>query len=161
MTPTPEDHEKLERLVHRALRELPALRAPRSLEQRVQAEIVRRAALPWWRQGFAHWPLPARAAFFLVSAAVAAMVLVATTRMAGSLETAAWPESVAQPLGWLEGALAVVSSIGGFFEIVLRSVPPLWLYGGLAFCATMYAALFGLGAAAYRTFHAHQKFSTQ
>ena len=32
----------------------------------------------------------------------------------------------------------------------LAAIPPLWLYGGLAFLAAMYATFVGLGATAYR-----------
>jgi hypothetical protein len=31
--------------------------------------------------------------------------------------------------------------------------PPLWFYQGIAVCAVLYAALFGLGAALYRTLY--------
>jgi hypothetical protein len=33
----------------------------------------------------------------------------------------------------------------------LGSIPPLWLYGGAATIVALYLALFGLGAATYRT----------
>ena len=47
MQPSPENHqEKLERAIHQTLRALPPRRAPRSLEDRVFAELARRAALP-------------------------------------------------------------------------------------------------------------------
>jgi hypothetical protein len=54
----------------------------------------------------------------------------------------------------MESGLAIVRAITGFIEIMLRNIPPLWLYGGLVFFASMYAALFGLGAAAYRALRA-------
>ena len=155
MTPSPENHEKLARLIHRTLRDLPERRAPRSLEQRVQAELARRAALPWWRLGFAHWPLPARAAFVPLAGGIVALVLLFSGRMTAGLDTEA-RETLAQPISWFESVLTVASAIGNFCEIILRSIPPLWLYGGLAFCAAMYAALFGLGTAAYRTLQAHR-----
>ena len=67
---TPE--EELERLVDRALHDLPLRRAPHTLESRVFAELERRAALPWWRRSFAHWPLPARSAFLVICIALIA-----------------------------------------------------------------------------------------
>lgn len=54
MHPAPDPEEKLERLIHRTLRDLAPRRAPRTLEARVFAELERRAALPWWRQSYAH-----------------------------------------------------------------------------------------------------------
>lgn len=154
MTPTPDTHEKLERLIHRTLRELPARRAPRSLEQRVQAELERRAARPWWHRGFAHWPLPARAAFVVLSAGMVKLVLLLATWVAVGFDSTVWRETFAQPIGWMESGLTVIHAIVGFFELMLRNIPPLWLYGGLAFCAVMYGAIFSLGAVAYRTYHA-------
>jgi hypothetical protein len=49
--------EQLEKLIHSNLRALPDRRAPRSLESRVHAAIETRAALPWWKQSFAQWPV--------------------------------------------------------------------------------------------------------
>jgi hypothetical protein len=36
---------------------------------------------------------------------------------------------------------------------LVRAVPPTWLYEGAAVGAVLYALLFGLGAAAYRTLY--------
>jgi hypothetical protein len=63
---------------------------------------------------------------------------------------------LAGPLAMLAKVQAVAAGIGGFGAIVWRSIPSLWLYGGLAFVVTMYAAFFGLGAAAYRSFFAQR-----
>lgn len=144
--PTPEE---LEQFIHRTLRSLPDRRAPRSLEARVLTAIAARQALPWWRQSFVHWPLAARGAFLLVSAVLAAAFVALGLRLAGDVQPAAMLE---QPLGVMAQARAVAAGIGDFGALVLRSIPPLWIYGLLAFVATLYAALFGLGAAAYRSF---------
>ena len=152
MTP-PDRHEKLERLVHRTLREIPARRAPASLEARVLAELTRRAALPWWRQSFVHWPVPARAAFIVFSAGIVKLVLMASVWAMAGFDAAQFSAAFAQPVNWMESGLTVVNAIGGFFDILFRNIPPLWLYGGLAFLATMYATLFGLGAAAYKALY--------
>ena len=154
MTPTPPDHEKLERLIHRTLRALPARRAPGSLEPRMRAELARRAALPWWRQGFAHWPLAARAAFVVLSAGIVKLVLVAVTWATGGFEALPWRATLARPLAWIEGSLTVLQSIGNFADTILGSIPPLWLYGGIAGVVALYVALFGLGTMAYRTLQA-------
>ncbi len=152
MNPSPQNHEeKLERIIHRTLRELPPRRAPRSLEDRVFAEIARRAALPWWHKSFIHWPLPARAALLVLLIGVVKLVLMGGVWMAAGFDTAQFRDAFAQPFAWMESGLAVVHAISGFFDIMLRNIPPLWLYGGLACLASLYVALFGLGAAAYKT----------
>ena len=148
----PPDNEKLERLVHVTLRGVPSHRAPRSLEDRVFAEIERRALLPWWRKSFLHWPVAARVAFIVISLGfVMATVWALASFNAGQLQTV-----FSSQFAWLDSIKSVFGAIGGFFEIMLRSIPPVWFYGSLVFFAAMYAALFGLGAAAYRTLYAQR-----
>lgn len=151
MNPSPEQTEKLERLIHRTLRELPPRRAPGSLEGRVLAELERRAALPWWRQNFAHWPLAVRAGFVVVSAGLAKVVLMAAVWAMAGFDAAQFPNAFAPQLAWLQAALDLAGTAANAGGAIFRSLPPLWLYGGAAFFATLYAVLFGVGAAAYRT----------
>jgi hypothetical protein len=156
MIPSPDNNQELERLVHQTLRELPPRRAPHSLEQRVLAEIERRLALPWWRKSFGHWPIVARAGFVVVSAGIVKLALLATVWVMAGFDPAQFREAFAAQLTWMENGLVVIRAIGDFFDIMLRTIPPLWLYGGLAFIGAMYVALFGLGAAAYRTLYARR-----
>lgn len=156
MKPSPEN---LERSVNALLRDLPARRAPRALEHRVLAALAARealAALPWWKKSYAHWPLAGRCAFLLLAAGVAKLVLLAAVWATASLATAALATALATPLAWLDIARAAVASAGQFGATLLRAVPSLWLYGGLAAVATAYVALFGLGATAYRTLYANR-----
>ena len=156
MNPSPQRPEDLERFVHRALCELPARRAPRSLEQRVLAEIERRAALPWWRKSFAHWPLAARATFLVVCIGVVKFLLLGGVWVMAGFDLAQFRDAFATQFAWMEAGFAVVNAITGSFEIIFRNIPPLWLYGALAIIGSMYAALFGVGAAVYRTLYAQR-----
>lgn len=153
MNPSPDHQEKLERAIHRTLRELPPRRAPRALEERVLAEIARRAALPWWRRSFMHWPLPARAGFLAFSTGIAGLVLTLTIWGGALLDSPPLHAALVQPFIWLENGRAVFDAIRDFGAIVFRHIPPLWFYAALAFVAAMYAAFFGLGAAAYKALH--------
>lgn len=150
MNPANERDERLERAVHRTLRGLPPRRAPRTLEERVLAEIARQAALPWWRQSFRAWPLPARAVLLLACAGTAKLVLMAGVWATAGFDTATYREALAQPLAWMHTVNAVGQALTGWLETVARQIPPLWLYAGLATAAAAYTAVFGLGAAAYR-----------
>ena len=159
MLPAPDKRpnpDPLESVIHRTLRELPARAAPRSLEQRVLAEIARRAALPWWRKSFAHWPLPARAAFLVALIGVVKLVLMAAVWVMAGFDVAQFREAFATQFSWMESGLTVVRAIVDVIEIVARSIPPLWLYGTLAIIGALYATLFGLGAAAYKTLFAQR-----
>lgn len=153
MNPLPDPDQKFEQLIHRTLRELPPRRAPRSLEQRVLVEIERRVALPWWRKSFVHWPMVARAAFVLVCAGLVTLVLQAGVWMVNGFDPAQLKHVFAQPYALLEGGVAIGNAIVGFCDVLLRAIPPLWLYAGLALFAALYATLFGIGAAAYKALH--------
>jgi len=152
MSPSPENEQHLERFIHQALRDLPPRRAPRTLEARVLAEIERRAALPWWRKSFAHWPPIARVVFLIVGVGVAA--LAATVWTKAGFDVAQLRAAFAPELARLASIVSLGEWLRDFAATLLGVIPPLWLYGTLALVAAMYAAFFGLGAAAYRTLYA-------
>lgn len=144
--PTPEE---IEQRLHQALRALPARRAPSTLEQRVLAAIAERQARPWWHQSYAYWPTPVRMAFFVLSAALAAVVIgAAATLLPGFGATAGQP--VEATLGWFAQIRATGSALAEVGGRLLPSVSMTWIYVGLAVFAGLYATLIGLGAAAYR-----------
>jgi hypothetical protein len=149
---SPESDRNLENFIARTLRDQPMRRAPRSLEQRVLAELARRAARPWWRQDFAHWPVAMRGVFLAASAALAAALVWA---LAG-LDTARAVNSLAADFAWVAAARDAAAGCVNFGAIVLRGISPIWLYGGAATIVGLYAALFGLGTAAYRTLYANR-----
>jgi hypothetical protein len=142
--------QKLERALAEAIKGLPLRRAPGTLELRVVDELERRAALPWWRVSFAHWPAAPRVAFVVVCIAlVAATILGGVFAFLGDRPLS---EAAAMMLSWVHPFLAVMSSAGGVAALLVRVIPPLWLYGGMALGIVLYVALFGLGAAAYRLY---------
>jgi hypothetical protein len=145
-----DSEQKLERALTDALKGLPLRRAPSTLELRVVNELERRAALPWWRVSFMHWPAAPRVAFVIVCIA-----LVAATFLGGVfafMGDRSLNEVAALVLSWVQPFLAVMSSAGGVASLLVRVIPPLWLYGGMALGIMLYVALFGLGAAAYRLY---------
>jgi hypothetical protein len=135
--------DRLERQVGRLLSDLPPRRAPAALEQAVLGEIARRAALPWYRRSFAQWPLPARVAFLVTSAA-----LIVISVLASSLHTFG-----AVPTSWSRPAITGFNALFGTGAVMARAIPPAWLYLGLGFGAVLYVLMFGLGAFAYRTLY--------
>lgn len=153
MKPSPDE---LEKLMHQTLRSLPDRRAPRTLEARVLAAIAARAELPWWKQSYARWPLAVRCAFLLVSGAIAKAVIMATVGVMSGAEGAQLAHTVAAEFAWIGRLSAAVATLGDFGALLLRSIPPIWLYGSLAGFALVYATLFGLGATAYRTLYANR-----
>jgi hypothetical protein len=145
--------DRLETLVGRALREAPLRRAPPSLESRVLREIGRRAALPWWRRSFSRWPRPARVGFALTCGSIIVAVLGAWPWTEGGAlaDAAAW--SAGSWLPWARPALILVDVARQLDSALAGAIPPEWLYAALAAGVILYAALFGLGAAAYQTLY--------
>lgn len=141
------DREKsnleLERRVHRALRQMPQRRAPSSLEGRVWSELTRLASLPWWRRSFLHWPLAARTSFLVLSAGLCALTFMGSARALAGFGSI---KRLTDSLTWLTTAAEAIGSL-------LRVVPSMWIYEALAAAALLYALLFVLGAAAYRTLY--------
>jgi len=147
----PEKTDPLEQLLDRTLHPLPLRRAPPTLQSRVLEELQRRAALPWWRRSFAHWPSAARAGFVLVCLALIGVVFLGgnwAAAAAQSLHT-----SGALSPSWGRQALAVMTAAAQLATLFARTVPSVWIYAGLGAGAVLYATLFGLGAAAYRTLY--------
>ena len=136
-------------MVTRALRDLPLRRAPATLEARVMDELARRAALPWWRRSFGHWPIFARAVFLLICAG-----LVWLAFLEGAVAVAgvhSLHDSRLLPLTWARDVGVLAAAAGNLLALLARTSPPSWVYEGIAVCAALYALLFGLGAAVYRT----------
>jgi hypothetical protein len=137
--------DELEHLIESLARSQPARRAPASLQGRVFAQI---SAQPWWRRGFSHWPVPARAAFLVVSLGCIKLAL------AGFVSVVDFVRSTdlvgATGLHRTGEAVSTTVSLG---EMVFHAIPTIWLYAGAAVGFTLYAVLFGLGTFAYRTLY--------
>jgi hypothetical protein len=136
--------DELERQLTRALREQPLRRAPRTLERRVLAQIESGVAATGWRRGFAHWPVAARLVFLAASVGVVKLALSMAMWIATPLESPALSVDLPPQVAWLQTLMVAIAS-------VMRTVPSLWVHVGLGILAIMYAALFGIGASAYRT----------
>jgi hypothetical protein len=139
----------LEKLIERVCKQQPSLSAPVTLSARVIAEIERRTALPWWRQSFSHWPVPARAAFMAACAGAIWTSLSAPLAQVFS--------TVNAPVTWAYHTGATVSLVNSVFSHVsgdlAHSISPLWLYGSALGICALYVFFAGLCAATYRTLY--------
>jgi hypothetical protein len=135
----------LEQLIERVARAQPPRRAPASLQGRVFAQI---AAQPWWRRGFSHWPVPARAGFLVASFGIIKLVLAGFVSVVDFVQS-----SDVAGVTALHGTGAAVSTTVSLGEMVFNAIPAAWLYAGAAVGFTLYAVLFGLGTFAYRTLY--------
>jgi hypothetical protein len=139
--------DEIERQVTRTLQSQPPRRAPSTLERRVLAQIESSAAAIGWRRGFAHWPVAARVVFLAASVGLVKLALFVATWLATPLDSPALAVHLPSQVAWLQTLLVATGS-------VMRTVPSLWVHAGIAILAVMYAALFGIGASAYRTMRA-------
>ena len=144
---------RLEQLIHRELRTLPHRQAPRTLEARVLAALEHQAAVAWYHKSWSYWPAAARGAFLAVATGVSGAAVAACYLVSVGFDTSALAGEISGRFGGITRIGSAVSGMGDFISLVIRNTPPLWLYGGAAFVATMYVAFFGLGAAAYRTLY--------
>jgi len=142
----PNQDDKLEQLVHRTLRELPSRRAPSTLEARVLAGLQQRTK-QWWRNSFMHWPLAARAAFVALCVVLVKPVAHVSMWLIDGVELAPITSDIVSIAAWLKVTITIAVTI-------VHNIPTLWIYGSLACIGALYAALFGISAAAYRTLYA-------
>jgi hypothetical protein len=148
------DETDVEKLIGRALRELPLRSAPPTLESRVLGALERHAARPWWQLGFGRWPWGLRVAFGLACVVLAALTIPSSSRVLtelGAFHTLMLP--------WVDGALVLTGTLRDMTGSITRSVPADWLYVGLGASAALYAGLFGFGVAAYRLLYVQNRSS--
>lgn len=142
--------ELLEQSIHRELRALPARRAPRTLESRVLAEIERRVAVAWYHKSWSYWPAAVRAVFLAFGTAFATVAIAAFYLFSQGAAVDAIAQEIGAGFAWIGRLYHAGAWVVKFAGDLVHGIPSLWLYGGLAFIAAMYATFVGLGTAAYR-----------
>ncbi|HEY1847792.1 MAG TPA: hypothetical protein VGG37_01240 [Opitutaceae bacterium] len=142
--------DKLEAVVHRILRSVPERKAPAGLERRVMAEIARRAALPWWRKSFAHWPGIVRALFLALGGVAAVAVVFALYLLAHTTGAGRISQGLSGLYAWVLVGRDVTAAASMRLRAFAASLPPVLLYGGAATIAICYASVGVLAAAAFR-----------
>lgn len=147
MTHDQDRQNELERQLTRTLQDQPLRRAPSTLERRVLAQIEAGAATARWRRGFTHWPVAARIAFIAASIGVVKLAFMVTMWLSTPIGSPALPFDLPSQVAWVQTLLVAFAS-------VVRTVPPIWFHAGVVILLLMYAALFGIGASAYRTVRA-------
>jgi hypothetical protein len=143
-----EIHDReIETRLGQALRGLPERRAPATLESRVLDTLARRAPLPWWRRDFREWPAPARVAFGVTSAALIVLTVLAAAAANADLASQALSTPVLHEASVL---FVIARTLNNSLTTLLSSS---WVLGCLIASAALYAALFGLAIAGYRTLY--------
>lgn len=149
---TPSDGpEPLESLVGHLARSQPLRRAPASLEQRVLAQLaLQQANVPWWRKGFAHWPLAARAAFLIASYG---FVRLTFTGVMSLISFVGSREATGETMSLVHSCTELMSAATSTGSALMHAIPANWLYASVVVGFALYAVLFGIGTVAYRTLY--------
>ena len=148
------DDRQLEQFVGSLLRQQPLRQAPSTLEARVLRELELRGARVWWQSGISRWPWTARILCLPVGAALVWLSFLTTARLLSLWQAVqgSAPANAAQSgVRWFESLGLAMQSLG---NLVTHAVPQWMIYGGAGAALLMYAAIFGLGAAAFRTLFA-------
>ena len=150
MTQPPDLNDKSEQVLNRVLHNLPLRRAPDTLAPRVLREMERRAASSFWQRGFSQWPPSARIAF-----AALCIVLVGLTLLDGSwaIVMRTVNDVGGSSMSRVQPIVAAIASARDLAQLFARVIPAAWLSIGIAAAGALYAALFGLGAVAYRVLY--------
>jgi hypothetical protein len=157
MSRHPDREQRLEELASELLRLQPPLQAPPDLVARVLEELEQRPALPWWRRSFVHWPWAARVAFACSCALLVGASYDAARWLSAALHTATQAPQVAPWLLTWRALRDLGGALGDLARALSASIPPHWLYGGLALCVVLYLGLFGVTATAYRVLYANPR----
>ena len=148
--------DPFEHLIDHALRDLPLQSAPTDLQANVFAEIQRRAALPWWRRPFAQWPMSIRMVFLVLCLGLANFSVALLRWLSTEPRSVELSDVLSRPVTWLERVDGLMLGTQDFLALLLRHLPAPLLYGALFTVALLYVALFGIGAAAYRTLYVNR-----
>jgi len=140
-----ERRERLERLAHQALRELPPYRAPAGLEARVLAEIERRAALRGGAAGIAEWPAAARALVMAGCALCVPLAWLLVPPLCAQLAHALSAPGVAHLVDGVTGTSRMLVGLVQLAARLVHMIPSGWLFGGLIVTGAVYAVPLALG----------------
>jgi len=142
---------ELEARLAQALRTLPERRAPATLESRVLDALARRVPLPWWRRSFGEWPAAARVAFGVTSTVLVVLTVLAAAAANANLGSLGASHALSTPVLHDASVLLVITrTLGVSLASILSSK---WVLACLIASAALYAALFGLAIAGYRTLY--------
>jgi hypothetical protein len=147
------NEKELEQFIHATLRSLPDRKAPGTLESRVLAALEHRATVAWYHRSWGYWPAGVRAAFLALATATGGATVMAFFLFSQNVDAGAVAREAGSRFEWLSRLYGAGEWCVDLGNHIVGAIPSLWLYGGVALVAALYATFFGLGAAAYRTLY--------
>jgi len=147
----PRDERQLEQYINTVLSRQPLRQAPATLETRVLRELAVQLAKPWWLQGFGRWPWAARLLFLPLALGLVQLSFLATGRLMSLWQAVQGSAPASSAQSGLQLLASLAQALQTLGAMLTREIPQVWIYGSAAVALLVYAALFGLGAAAFRT----------
>lgn len=142
---TPEN-PNLEEFIDRKLKALPPKAAPANLVTNVMNEIARRAALPWYKQSFAHWPKFYQNLFLVTASTTLAALFWFALPLTAQLSLS----SLVSKVEWLAWIPKVFEGLSSAVVIAGKTVSLEWIIGALGALALFYAWCIAAGVALFR-----------
>ena len=142
--------DRLAAEIDRELKSLQELQAPSTLIPRVSAALAQRRSSPWYRQPWAAWPGPMRAAAFVILAAFFVSLCLGAWRLP---ETESYSAAARHVAGWLSGLTTLWNALNALVSTLAQAVQQLGrgiLLGCLAAVALAWAMCLALGTACLR-----------
>lgn len=137
--------------LHRELCALPDLKAPGTLAPRVLAALAARQSLAWYRKSWMNWPAGLRALFLVVSASLLGGMVFAGFQLPEFIELGGgFGNTLLEPINALKPYLAGVASLLNTVMLVIKAIPPQFLWWLAATMGLAYALCVGLGTLGYR-----------
>lgn len=144
--------QQLEQFVNKYCRQQPLRTAPATLQARVMRELQARAALPWWRKSFVHWPLWSQALFVMAALIAAKLLLMLADRIGGHWLVSTGAAARSSTLVQNVSTIATVSH--DVSTQLFGMIPMPLVYGAVFVIAMLYLVLFGIGVTTYKTLYA-------
>ena len=141
-----QDYEKqLELEIDRQLKQLPELKAPKTILERVMRTLEQRANLPWYHRSWAAWPLGLQAASLLSLLALFGGLCYAAGMLPHTPEYAAATHEANGLLSIFTMVWNTLSVVLGALVLALKRLGTVFMIGCLASLALGYAMCVGLG----------------
>jgi hypothetical protein len=140
----------LERLIGRALAQLPDLQAPETLFHRVMLAVHVRARRPWWRRSWQGWPAGLQALTLILLFSTAAAASYALGQALSSLSLAGLWTWLGGWLKPLQPAVDLLGTLANAGLLVFRSGGQQALLLAAFAVLAIYSACVGLGTACAR-----------
>jgi hypothetical protein len=141
-----EYENRLEKLIDRELKNLPAMKAPAGLSARILAAVEKKVRVPWYRRAWQTWPIALQViSVVLLLTAILGAYMGCAYLIQGPAVTS-FAASVKNSLSGLGAALNVLSALGNAVMLVVKSMGTTAVVTCVLLVVFGYTSCVGLGS---------------